>query len=123
MNGLSRGGILWTFLSSPILMKSLLLSFMTSVAPDGTFDERPFLVAFPTYACSRETLLEDLVELRWESFRGRATRVPEFLEEDEPAVREELLWRVWEFVPYSGEEFLVAADEFLFWVAEEEFLF
>lgn len=96
---------------------------MTSVAPDGTFDERPFLVAFPTYACSRETLLEDLVELRWESFRGRATRVPEFLEEDEPAVREELLWRVWEFVPYSGEEFLVAADEFLFWVAEEEFLF
>ena len=99
MNGLSRGGILWTFLSSPILMKSLLLSFMTSVAPDGTFDERPFLVAFPTYACSREALLEDLVELRWESFRGRATRVPEFLEEDEPAVREELLWRVWEFVP------------------------
>ena len=80
-------------------MKSLLLSFMTSVAPDGSVGEGPFLVAFPAYACSRETLLEDLGGLRWESFRGRATRVPEFLEEDEPAVREELLWRVWEFVP------------------------
>lgn len=46
-------------------------------------DERPLRVAFPTEACSLEALPEERVLPRWASFSGRATLVPEFLDDEE----------------------------------------
>ena len=66
MKSRSRGGILWTFLSSPILMKSLRLSLMTSLPLRvlRSYEVRPPLVALPTlWDCS---LLVSVAEPRAE---------------------------------------------------------
>ena len=93
MKSLSRGGILWTFLSSPILMKSLRLSLITSLC--ASYVVKPPLVAFPTlWDCSRresEAAERDELLLVEEEPICLATLSPEVLVDEEALLSEEEL--------------------------------
>ena len=91
MKSLSRGGILWTFLSSPILMKSLRLSLITSLC--ASYVVKPPLVAFPTlWDCSRresEAAERDELLLVEEEPICLATLSPEVLLSEEELLTED----------------------------------
>lgn len=93
MKSLSRGGILWTFLFSPILMKSLRLSLITSLC--ASYVVKPPLVAFPTlWDCSRresEAAERDELLLVEEEPICLATLSPEVLVDEEALLSEEEL--------------------------------
>ena len=124
MKSLSRGGILWTFLSSPILMKSLRLSLITSLC--ASYVVKPPLVAFPTlWDCSllvsdaellAEVLLED------EDPICLATLPPGLPvdEEDSPSDEDELLTDddLSEEERLTEDELLTDEDD----LSEDEFL-
>lgn len=112
MKSLSRGGILWTFLSSPILMKSLRLSLITSLC--ASYVVKPPLVAFPTlWDCSRresEAAERDELLLVEEEPICLATLSPEVLVDEEALLsEEELLTEVDEL--RDDDELLTDEDE------------
>ena len=112
MKSLSRGGILWTFLSSPILMKSLRLSLITSLC--ASYVVKPPLVAFPTlWDCSRresEAAERDELLLVEEEPICLATLSPEVLVDEEALLsKEELLTEVDEL--RDDDELLTDEDE------------
>ena len=112
MKSLSRGGILWTFLSSPILMKSLRLSLITSLC--ASYVVKPPLVAFPTlWDCSRresEAAERDELLLVEEEPICLATLSPEVLVDEEALLSEEELLTEDDELR-DDDEFLTDEDE------------